>query len=115
MLLVRLRASSAHRQLVIGKLVKGFIGSDVTGRSLQASIAYTPPLRTVSIRGPARMVQTLAAKANNLSHEERTATEPRNREVHRVVVDKIIPVNSRIKTYRFTTRDPAGIHVWFYS
>lgn len=56
------------------------------------------------------MAQTRSAKAS-LSHEERTATDPREQSLHPVILDKVSAVNDRIKTYRFTIKDSNGINV----
>jgi len=51
-----------------------------------------------------------SAKAS-LSHEERTATEPRNQGLHRVILDEVTTVNSTIRTLKFAIREPTGINV----
>jgi hypothetical protein len=55
-------------------------------------------------------MHTKSAKAN-LSHEERTADEPRDNGLHPVILEKITPVNDQIKTYKFKIQDPKGINV----
>ncbi|KAF1841315.1 uncharacterized protein K460DRAFT_318122 [Cucurbitaria berberidis CBS 394.84] len=55
------------------------------------------------------MPQTRSAKAI-LSHQERTATEPREKELHTAIVSKITPVNDRIKTIRFDIGDKNGFN-----
>lgn len=57
-----------------------------------------------------RMFQTQSAKAN-LSHEERTATEPRDKDLHSVILDKVKQVNDYIRTFMFTIPDKKGIKV----
>jgi hypothetical protein len=48
----------------------------------------------------------------NLSHEERTATEPRDKNLHSVIIDEVTPVNNRIKIYRLAVKDrEKGINV----
>ncbi|KAF1995832.1 hypothetical protein P154DRAFT_580536 [Amniculicola lignicola CBS 123094] len=54
------------------------------------------------------MAQIWTGKAG-LSHEERTATEPRDNDLHLVILDSISVVNDRIRTYRFATKDRGGI------
>jgi hypothetical protein len=56
------------------------------------------------------MAASQSTKAS-LSHEERTASEPRNSGLHPVVLERITSVNSRIKTYRFSPKAKAGINV----
>jgi len=62
--------------------------------------------RSVSLR----MVQTRSAKAS-LSHEERTAAEPRDEGLHAVIIDQITAVNDRIKKFRFSIKDRKTINV----
>ncbi|KAH7109061.1 hypothetical protein B0J11DRAFT_586667 [Dendryphion nanum] len=54
------------------------------------------------------MTQASSSKAN-LSHEERTATEPRASDLHPVILKEITKVNERIQTYRFVTKNKKGI------
>lgn len=56
------------------------------------------------------MVQTRSAKAA-LSHEERTAAEPRDESLHPVVVDRITTVNDRIRRLRLSIKDRKTINV----
>lgn len=56
------------------------------------------------------MTQTPSSKTN-LSHEERTATEPRATGLHSVILKEITKINGRIQTYRFTIKDKGGINV----
>lgn len=56
------------------------------------------------------MVQTRSAKAS-LSHEERTATEPRDNSLYPVILDRVTPVNDRIRTLRFSLKDRGSINV----
>ncbi|KAF2271142.1 hypothetical protein CC78DRAFT_557164 [Lojkania enalia] len=46
-----------------------------------------------------------------LSHEERTAFEPREKGLHSVTLAKITYVNDRIKTYRLIIKDKSGVQV----
>ncbi|KAF2131834.1 hypothetical protein P153DRAFT_285181 [Dothidotthia symphoricarpi CBS 119687] len=55
------------------------------------------------------MPQTRSAKAI-LSHQERTATEPREKDLHAATVDTITEVNNRIKTFRFALKDKNGFN-----
>ncbi|KAF2643100.1 hypothetical protein P280DRAFT_243955 [Massarina eburnea CBS 473.64] len=50
------------------------------------------------------MVQTRSAKAR-LSHEERTASEPRDASLCPVIIEKVVAINDRIRTYRFNIKD----------
>jgi hypothetical protein len=56
------------------------------------------------------MPQTRSAKAM-LSHQERTASEPREKDVHIATVAKVTPVNDRIKRLRFDIKDKNGFNV----
>ncbi|KAF1947202.1 hypothetical protein EJ02DRAFT_449793 [Clathrospora elynae] len=55
------------------------------------------------------MPQTRSAKAI-LSHQERTATEPRDNDLHTAIVSKVTHVNNRIKTFRFDIKDKNGFN-----
>ncbi|KAF2691407.1 hypothetical protein K458DRAFT_285792 [Lentithecium fluviatile CBS 122367] len=55
------------------------------------------------------MTQTLSTKAS-LSHEERTATEPRDEGIHPVIIDCVSPVNDRIRRFRLSIKDRKPIH-----
>lgn len=52
-----------------------------------------------------------ARSAKALSHLERTATEPREKDLHVATVAKITPVNDRIKLFRFDLKDTKGLNV----
>ncbi|KAF2751781.1 hypothetical protein M011DRAFT_394289 [Sporormia fimetaria CBS 119925] len=54
------------------------------------------------------MSQSNSGKAS-LSHEERTSTEPRHEGLHCVTIDKIVPVNDRIRNYTLRIPEPSGI------
>jgi len=66
-------------------------------------------MRRASLSGTA----TRSAKAAKtaLSHQERTATEPREQDLHVATVAKITPVNDRIKLFRFDLKDTKGLNV----
>ncbi|KAF2192666.1 hypothetical protein K469DRAFT_654433 [Zopfia rhizophila CBS 207.26] len=51
------------------------------------------------------MTLTQPSAKINLSHEKRTATEPRDRDLHHVILDKITPVGDRIRTFRLVVKD----------
>jgi hypothetical protein len=57
------------------------------------------------------MPTTRSAKAKSISHQERTASEPRNHELHRATVAQVTDVNDRIKTFRFDIVDKNGFNV----
>jgi hypothetical protein len=65
-------------------------------------------MRRESLSGTA---QPRSAKATKLSHQERTATEPRERDLYTATVAKVTPVNDRIKTFRFNLKDTNGFNV----
>ncbi|OCK81709.1 hypothetical protein K432DRAFT_442157 [Lepidopterella palustris CBS 459.81] len=50
------------------------------------------------------MSQTRSATRTNLSHEERTASEHRDPDLHTVILDKIKPVNDRIRILRLAIK-----------
>jgi hypothetical protein len=54
--------------------------------------------------------QPRSAKAT-LSHQERTATEPRENDTYTATVARVTPVNDRIKTYQFHLKDGIGFNV----
>jgi hypothetical protein len=56
------------------------------------------------------MPKTRSAKAI-LSHQERTATEPRDKDLYTATVAKVTPVNDRIKRFRFNIKDKNGFNV----
>jgi hypothetical protein len=46
-----------------------------------------------------------------LSHQERTATEPRENDIHIATVNEVTLVNDRIKLFRFNINDTKGLNV----
>ncbi|KAJ4413256.1 hypothetical protein N0V91_000230 [Didymella pomorum] len=56
------------------------------------------------------MPTTRSAKAKSISHQERTASEPRSNELHRATVGQVTAVNDRIKTFRFDIADKNGFN-----
>ncbi len=56
------------------------------------------------------MPQARSAKAI-LSHQERTATEPRENDLHTATVAKVTPVNDRIKRFKFEIKEKDGFNV----
>ncbi|KAF2703976.1 hypothetical protein K504DRAFT_391407 [Pleomassaria siparia CBS 279.74] len=46
----------------------------------------------------------------NLSHEERTASEPRATGLQRIILDEVTTVNDTIRTFRFVIPNPTGIN-----
>ncbi|KAL6712643.1 hypothetical protein ACN47E_000520 [Coniothyrium glycines] len=54
------------------------------------------------------MSQTTRSAKALLSHQERTAKEPRDDGFHTAIVSKILPVNDRIKRFQFEIKDPSG-------
>lgn len=56
------------------------------------------------------MPQTRSAKAI-LSHQERTAHEPRENDVHAATLARVTPVNDRIKRFTFHIKDKNGFNV----
>lgn len=71
--------------------------------------------RIVSLHSTRRhsgsMPTTRSAKAKSISHQERTASEPRNNELHKATVRQVTAVNDRIKTFRFDIVDKNGFNV----
>ncbi|KAF2741514.1 hypothetical protein EJ04DRAFT_530519 [Polyplosphaeria fusca] len=55
------------------------------------------------------MAQAPSFAKANLSHEERTANEPRAHGLHPVTIDRVSQVNSQIRTYRLITEE-SGIN-----
>ncbi|EUC33135.1 hypothetical protein COCMIDRAFT_88797 [Bipolaris oryzae ATCC 44560] len=55
------------------------------------------------------MPQTRSAKAI-LSHQDRTANEPREKELHTATLTKVTPVNDRIKRFVFEIKDKNGFN-----
>ena len=67
-------------------------------------------MRRASLSGTAQARSAKATKTA-LSHLKRTATEPRENDIHTATVAEVTPVNDRIKTFRFNLKDPQGFHV----
>jgi hypothetical protein len=67
-------------------------------------------MRRASLSGTAQPRSAKAAKAL-LSHQERTATEPRENDIHTATVADVKLVNNRIKLFRFNLRDTKGLNV----
>ncbi|KAF1913504.1 hypothetical protein BDU57DRAFT_455224 [Ampelomyces quisqualis] len=66
-------------------------------------------MRRACLSGTAQPTSAKAAKAL-LSHQERTATEPRENDVHTATVADVTLVNNRIKLFRFNLRDAEGLN-----
>jgi hypothetical protein len=66
-------------------------------------------MRRASLSGTAKP-QTRSAKAT-LSHQERTAAEPREKDIYTATVAKVTTVNDRIKKFRFDIKDTKGFNV----
>jgi hypothetical protein len=64
-------------------------------------------MRRASLSGKA---QPRSAKSI-LSHQERTATEPREKDLYTATVAQVTPVNDRIKRFRFELKDTKGFNV----
>jgi hypothetical protein len=83
----------------------------ITARHL---LRKPPTVRLVpqpqAARRRSSMPTTRSAKAI-LSHQERTASEPRDDHVHAATVSKVTDVNDRIKTFRFDICDKNGFNV----
>ncbi|KAF2820062.1 hypothetical protein CC86DRAFT_361677 [Ophiobolus disseminans] len=64
-------------------------------------------MRRASLSGSAQQPPTRSAKAAKtaLSHHERTAAEPRERDLHAATVAQVTPVNDRIKLFKFNLKD----------
>lgn len=60
--------------------------------------------------GTAQPRSAKAAKALS-SHQERTATEPRQDDIHAATVSHVTRVNERIKLFRFDLKDTKGLNV----
>lgn len=57
------------------------------------------------------MVQTRSKARASLSHEERTASEPRDTGLHTVTISSVTPVNDRIRTFVLAPREQDTINV----
>lgn len=67
-------------------------------RRLHCSSKLTPISRPI-------ICHTMATVRAKLPHEDRTVSEPRQDDIHAVVLSKIERVNSNIKLYRLTIQD----------
>jgi hypothetical protein len=67
-------------------------------------------MRRESLSGTVQPRSAKALKAS-LNHQERTATEPREKKMHTATVAQVTPVNDRIKTFRFQLKDASGFNV----
>lgn len=81
--------------------------------SVCRSLCHPLPARSPAVRRVpvGSMPPTRSAKAISLSHQERTATEPRQKDLHTATVETITDVNDRIKTFRLTLKDKNGFNV----
>jgi hypothetical protein len=74
-------------------------------------------MRRASLSGtaqpPARSAKAAKTAKQALSHQERTATEPRERDLYTATVAKITPVNDRVKLFKFDLKDTKGLNVLF--
>ena len=69
-------------------------------------------MRRASLSGTAPPTRSAKATKTALSHQERTATEPRERDLHTATVAKVTPVNDRIKLFRFDLKNTTkGLNV----
>ena len=58
------------------------------------------------------MVQARSAIRSGLGHEERTAAEPRDKDLHPVILNSIESVNEKIRLFRLAIKDQrSGIPV----
>ena len=51
------------------------------------------------------MIQARSAIRSGLSHEERTATEPRDKDLHTVILNSIESVNEKIRLFQLVIKD----------
>jgi hypothetical protein len=65
-------------------------------------------MRRASLGGTQRSAKAQKAM---LSHQERTATEPRENDIHSATVADVKQVNDRIKLFRFNINDTKGLNV----
>ena len=56
-------------------------------------------------------MQTRSRAKASLSHEERTADEPRDGGLFPVTIEAVTPVNDRIKTFKFALREQDTFNV----
>jgi hypothetical protein len=82
-----------------------------TSRILRQQFAIRSSfMRRASLSGTAQPRTAKAAKSLQ-SHQERTATEPRENEIHTATVASVTRINERIKTFRFDIADGKGLNV----
>lgn len=67
-------------------------------------------MRRASLSGTAQ-VRSAKATKSALSHQERTACEPREKDLHTATLAQVTPVNDRIKLFRFDLKDGKGLNV----
>lgn len=71
-------------------------------------------MRKASLSAGAQQPPTRSAKAAKTaqSHQERTATEPRQNDLYTATVAQVTPVNDRIKLFKFNLKDTSkGLNV----
>jgi hypothetical protein len=76
----------------------------------QQSVIRSSLMRRASLSGTAQPRSAKATKSI-LSHQERTATEPRENDIHTATVASVTRINNRIKTFRFDLKDTKGLNV----
>jgi hypothetical protein len=82
-----------------------------TSRILRSQSALRSSfMRRASLSGTAQPRSAKAAKSL-LSHQERTAAEPRENDMHTATVASVKRINDRIKTFRFDIADGKGLNV----
>jgi hypothetical protein len=99
--------SSKHK---LQRYLSMFISRNLRVRAphLQSCLRYSP-LIDVSVR-------TMTTERTKLPHEDRTAREPRNGELHPVILDHIETVNDTIRLFRLGIKDKErGVKVGFPS
>lgn len=72
----------------------------------------TPTLPFVSMRRASLSGKAQPRSAKSIqSHQERTATEPREKDFHTAIIAQVTPVNDRIKKFRFNLQDSKAFNV----
>ena len=57
----------------------------------------------------------MTTEKGRLPHEDRTATEPRSRELHPVILEKVETVNDVIRLFKLKVKDEKkGVKVCFF-
>lgn len=56
-------------------------------------------------------MQTRSKAKASLSHEERTATEPRDHGLFPVTIETVTPINDRLRTFKFALREQDTVNV----